>query len=147
MYAGSLDGHEAMHTHSHAPHSLVICSSKGGSGTSQAHLPTHTRTSSGQLGHLAVTAWHSTPHKYSTAWWTAFQTMVCACAMVVNGLGVCVHGTWSLGECHSKRRVHTYVRKSALVFTMILLETHPTELLYLQLKCLGCLLYSYVNPA
>ena len=50
-----------------------------------------------------------------------------------------MYGTWSLGECHSKRRVHTYVRKSALVFTMILLETHPTELLYLQLKWLFAL--------
>ena len=49
MYVGSLDRHEAIYTDSHAPHSLVICSSKGGNGTSQACLPTHTWTSSGQL--------------------------------------------------------------------------------------------------
>ena len=90
MYTGSLDRHEAIYTDYHAPHSLVICFSKGGNGTSQARLPTHTWTSSGQLGHLAVTAWYAASHKHSTAWCPAFQTMVCACAMFVNGLEVCV---------------------------------------------------------
>ena len=50
MYVGSLDRHEAIYTDSaHAHHSLVICFSECGNGTSQARLPTHTWTSSGQL--------------------------------------------------------------------------------------------------
>ena len=51
------------------------------------HIPGHPVASS---GHLAVTAWYATSHKHSTAWCPAFHTMVCACAMVVNGLEVCV---------------------------------------------------------
>ena len=52
------------------------------------HIPGHNVASLGTWQLLPGIL--RTPHKYSTAWWTAFQTMVCACAMVVNGLGVCV---------------------------------------------------------
>ena len=157
MYAGSLDGHEAMHTDSHAPHSLVICSSKGGSGTSQARLPTHTWTSSGQLRHLAVTAWYSTypPQVQYSLVARIPDHGVCMCHGCQWARGVCtVRGHWVsvtanvvcmlkytvrtsmpfMGryvnrsqQLRTKEGVHTYVRKSALLCTIILLETHLTD--------------------